>query len=155
MVNEQLWEIYHQVYFQPCDLRNSLVPSNRGQRFLHSGAIISIWNPCGQIYTLRKNKLFAHKIINCLNNQGVRYSFLWGGDRNMHYKELSMFVPCQFHTAIKLAKQSQQLAFYYIDDACALWLINTHASEHKQRVCGSAKRRIVSMGGKRSNMALS
>ncbi|WP_105170123.1 DUF3293 domain-containing protein [Pseudoalteromonas sp. T1lg23B] len=155
MINERLWKIYHQVYFQPCDLRNSLVPSCVGQNFLHSGAIISVWNPRGQIYTHRKNRLFAQKAILKLKHQGLRYSFLWGGDRHMRFKELSVFVLCPAHTAVKLARQNQQLAFYVVDKAGALWLINTHMSEHKQRICKFAKHRIVNMGLKRSNLAVS
>ncbi|CAM4130991.1 DUF3293 domain-containing protein [Pseudoalteromonas byunsanensis] len=155
MVSEQLWETYQQVYFQPCDLRNSYLPRNVGQNFVRSGAIISIWNPRGQICTQRKNRLFAQKAIYRLKCQGWRYSFLWGGDKHMHYKELSVFVFCPLHSAVRLAKQNQQLAFYFIDKAGALWLINTNANEHKQRVCKLAKYRVVNMGIKKANLAVS
>tara|TARA_Y100001956_G_scaffold76388_1_gene85475 strand:- start:2899 stop:3330 length:432 start_codon:yes stop_codon:yes gene_type:complete len=132
MIEETLWQIYQHSYFQsacrviPCQ-------TVTGHR---AGAIISVWNPHGQNLTLAQNKRLERAAMRYLRAQGIAYKRLWGGNKDMSYRELSIFVPCSLQQAQHLSVHFKQLAFYYVS---ARGRVSLHCSKQTKPMCFVSK----------------
>ncbi|NOU50459.1 hypothetical protein HG263_07870 [Pseudoalteromonas sp. JBTF-M23] len=154
MIAQHLWQVYRQVYFQPCDLRNVKRHHLNATKLVKNSAVISLWNPLGKKYTLKRNNLLARCSLNELNRAGFRYVSLWGGNESFSYRELSAMVKVSLDTAYKIAKRLNQLAFYYIDTNNCLWLVEVSANKRKRIVCTDIRARFVQVPLPVNNLAL-
>ncbi|MCF2857691.1 hypothetical protein L1286_09425 [Pseudoalteromonas sp. SMS1] len=104
LISPDLWALYQDVYF-------SLFHAS--QHYL-DGAIISLWNPGGKLSNKSHNRLRVKKYIALLSRQNKKIKFLYGGNQNMSYRELSISINTSLPTAQKLALRCHQKAFYYL-----------------------------------------
>ena len=132
MIEETLWQIYQRSYFQstrrviPCHILT-------GHR---AGAIISLWNSYGQNLTLAHNKRLERSAMRYLRAQGITYKTVWGGNEDMSYRELSIFVACSLQQAQHLSAHFKQLAFYYVSDRGR---VSLHWSKQTKPMCFVSK----------------
>ena len=90
-----------------------------------AGAIISTWNPYGSHNPPSANHRLTRAYLKYLSHHNYPFELLWGGSEDMLYRELSVFVPCDFETAQQLSKQAKQLAFYYVSRRGRVTLCST------------------------------
>lgn len=128
MIEETLWQIYQHSYFQG----TCKVAPYRAITHEQAGAIISLWNPQGQLCSLHQNKRFERAARRYFREQGIAYKTLWGGNDDMSYKELSVFVPCSLKRAQRLSERFSQLAFYYVNKRGR---VSLHSSKQTMAVC--------------------
>ncbi|KZN43793.1 DUF3293 domain-containing protein [Pseudoalteromonas luteoviolacea] len=99
-----LWGIYQEVYFSPL---------NATHHYLN-GAIISLWNPNGTPMNMRQNNFLAKKHISLISRQNKSIKYLYGGNADMSYRELSFSIDTSLAKAQKIALRCRQNAFYYV-----------------------------------------
>ena len=128
MIEEQLWLIYQHSYFRGICRH---IPYHQVTN-LAAGAIISVWNPHGQALSLAHNQRRQRAALRYLREHGINYKTLWGGNRDMSYREFSVFVPGSFHRAQTLSKHFSQLAFYYVN---AKGRMSLHCSGQTMPIC--------------------
>ena len=128
MIEETLWQIYQLSYFQST-CRVMPYQTVTGHQ---SGAIISVWNPHGQNLTLAHNKRLERAAMCYLREQGITYKTMWGGNDDMSYRELSIFVACSLQQAQNLSTHFKQLAFYYVN---ARGRVSLHCSKQTKPMC--------------------
>ncbi|MCG9770264.1 hypothetical protein L1D59_16850 [Pseudoalteromonas piscicida] len=105
-IEPNLWQLYLQVYFQP------LQPI----RFVTRGAILSLWNPHGKVLCKDKNQRLSRFWQGALQRANVPYQLLWGGDKQMQYRELSAYIKCDLASGFRWAARLNQLGFYFVED---------------------------------------
>ncbi|MCG7540271.1 hypothetical protein [Pseudoalteromonas sp. OF7H-1] len=105
-IEPNLWQLYLQVYFQP------LQPI----RFVTRGAILSLWNPHGKVLCNDKNQRLSRFWQGALQRANVPYQLLWGGDKQMQYRELSAYIKCDLASGFRWAARLNQLGFYFVED---------------------------------------
>ncbi|TQF67995.1 hypothetical protein [Pseudoalteromonas luteoviolacea] len=106
MISPSLWDIYKDVYF--CLF-------NAAYHYL-DGAIISLWNPEGKTYDRIQNRALAKKYISLMSRQNNKTKYLYGGNQDMSYRELSVSINTSLINAQKMAQRCHQKAFYYLDN---------------------------------------
>ncbi|MFC3031488.1 hypothetical protein ACFOEE_02990 [Pseudoalteromonas fenneropenaei] len=100
---QALWPAYQSCWFHP---------KQRAQ--FSCGAIISVWVPFGEPEPFHKARKRGVLRLTKLRRRH-RFTLLYGGDRQMDYRELSAMIDCQFSEALQIAKAWQQLAFYWCE----------------------------------------
>ncbi|RJE73303.1 hypothetical protein BGP78_03315 [Pseudoalteromonas sp. MSK9-3] len=140
-IDTNLWQLYCDVYFSSHSENTNILGLTDGVK----GAIISVWNPFGKTLTLQQNVLFSRKVLTYLNSKAIPYFLLWGGSKDMAYRELSVFVRVDRARACQLAQQFKQLAYYYVDNGI-LMLINSHNRQQRTAV-GGLHRRVLKVSG--------
>jgi hypothetical protein len=128
MIEEALWQIYQHSYFQG----NCKFAPYRAITQGQAGAIISLWNPQGQSCSLYQNKRLERAAKRFLREQGITFKTLWGGNEDMSYRELSVFVPCSLKQGQRLSKRFSQLAFYYVNTRGQ---VSLHCSKQTMAIC--------------------
>ena len=136
-IDAKLWQLYCDVYFSSYSENTNILGLTDGVK----GAIISVWNPFGQTLTLQQNALFSRKVLTYLNCKAIPYFLLWGGSKDMTYRELSVLVRVDRTRAYQLAQQFKQLAYYYVENGI-LMLINSH-NRQQRTVVGGLHRRVL------------
>lgn len=114
-ISASLWQEYINVYFY-CEKRNFKAVS---------GGIISVWNCNGKIRLGIRNKCLQQQRIAMLVTGNWRFTELFGGNSDFSYREHSVWLACSHHAALRIAKQFQQAAFYYVKNG-RVWLVNTN-----------------------------
>lgn len=110
MIEAQLWQIYQHSYFQGVK-RQSPYHKITGS---NGGAIISLWNPFDQTLSEEQNRRRTRAFMRYLRQKRYIFNLLWGGNEDMSYRELSVFIPCSKKQAQRLSAHFSQLAFYYV-----------------------------------------
>ncbi|PHI37448.1 hypothetical protein CBQ28_08755 [Pseudoalteromonas sp. GCY] len=105
-IEPNLWQLYLQVYFQP------IQPT----RFDTRGAILSLWNPHGKVLCEDKNQRLSRFWQGALQRANVPYQLLWGGDKQMQYRELSIYIKCDLASGFRWAARLNQLGFYFVEN---------------------------------------
>ncbi|WP_462156280.1 hypothetical protein [Pseudoalteromonas piscicida] len=105
-IEPNLWQLYLQVYFQPI----------QPIRFDRRGAILSLWNPHGKVLCKDKNQRLSRFWQGALQRANVPYQLLWGGDQQMQYRELSVYLKCDLASGYRWAARLNQLGFYFVED---------------------------------------
>ncbi|WP_440056350.1 DUF3293 domain-containing protein (plasmid) [Pseudoalteromonas sp. T1lg65] len=131
-IDERTWTLYKNAYFY------SACASSK----LQKGAIISLWNPCGQPKTRRENIRKARFWKGALQRSKLTFVDVVGGNAEMTYWEHSVFVNCNFAQAVLWSTRIQQLAFYYTDKS-GLYLINTEYNNQSVLLSSSLADRLV------------
>ena len=121
-VNNRDWKIYLDCYFKVRKTAHSI----------SHGAIISLWNANGQIASLAKNRVLSNKVVRNIKMRELNYVTIWGGNKTMEYRELSVLVECDYLVAIEIARLAKQNAFYilYSDQRLRLVDCDTEKSEY-------------------------
>ncbi|WP_052262391.1 DUF3293 domain-containing protein [Pseudoalteromonas luteoviolacea] len=101
-----LWHLYKDVYFYPFSPIAHYM----------NGAIISLWNSHADILSKKENKLTQKKNITSLSRLNVPIHYLFGGNYDMSYRELSISVDISLHLAQKISIRFNQRAFYFLDN---------------------------------------
>ncbi|MDK1288195.1 hypothetical protein [Pseudoalteromonas umbrosa] len=104
LISEPLWQLYQDVYFYPF----------MSISHYFNGAIISLWNEHGDILSFDKNKQIKKRNIKTLSRLHTPIKYLYGGNYDMSYRELSISVNVSLPFAQKLSQRFNQRAFYFI-----------------------------------------
>lgn len=143
-IEPDLWQLYLDVYFRPI----------RPLRFEASGAIISLWNPRGETQSTTKNERLSRFWQGALQRANRPYQLLWGGDKPMLYRELSVFIRCDLALAFRWASRLDQLGFYYVQQDKQLRLYNSWDITQTELVTGEMQTRLCFTPLPRTNLAL-
>lgn len=121
-VNNRDWKIYLDCYFKV----------RKAAHTIRHGAIISLWNANGQTASLSKNRVLSNQVLRNIKMRGLNYVTVWGGNKTMEYRELSVLVECNYRVAIEIARLAKQNAFYVLDGNQRLRLVDcdTEKSEY-------------------------
>ncbi|MEI5637945.1 MULTISPECIES: DUF3293 domain-containing protein [unclassified Pseudoalteromonas] len=131
IIEPSRWEVYTDCFFRPI---KPLSPDSEG-------AIISLWNPLGQVYSVAANRRITRFWQGALQRQQSPHQLLWGGDKHMQYRELSVLLACNLNDAIHWSQRMQQLAFYFVEDH-SITLFNTQFPSQHQQLKGTFAERI-------------
>ncbi|KZN34232.1 hypothetical protein N480_21760 [Pseudoalteromonas luteoviolacea S2607] len=121
-IPSQLWDIYQAVYFSPF---------NAAHHYLN-GAIISLWNPHGTPMNMQQNNFLAKKHISLISRQNKSLKYLYGGNADMSYRELSVSIDASLARAQKIALRCRQNAFYYVQQGQITLYNSTQLEQHCQ-----------------------
>ena len=142
IIEPSRWAIYTDCFFRPI---KPLSPDE--------GAIISLWNPLGKVYSVAANRRITRFWQGALQRQQSPYQLLWGGDKHMQYRELSVLVECNLSEAIRWSKRMQQLAFYFVEHN-HITLFNTQLPRQHQQLADTFTERINYLSLPKSNHAM-
>ncbi|MCF6441386.1 hypothetical protein L1077_18270 [Pseudoalteromonas luteoviolacea] len=106
VISEPLWQLYQEVYFYPFMSTSHYL----------NGAIISLWNKHGGILSCYTNKKIQNKNIKALSRISTPIKYLYGGNHDMSYRELSISLNISLSLAQKLSKRFNQRAFYFVEN---------------------------------------
>ena len=81
-----------------------------------SFAIITAYNPLGNILPISHNRLLDKQLQRDIHKSGCAYRALVGASQDLQHQEKSWAVYLDKADAFELAKKYQQLAFYFISD---------------------------------------
>ncbi|MDK2596066.1 DUF3293 domain-containing protein [Pseudoalteromonas obscura] len=114
-ISENIWLLYKEAYFYP------LMPIHHYK----NGAIISVWNTHGHQLSRKKNTSLQQKYIALLSRLPSTIKYLYGGNHDMSYRELSVCLDLPLTLAQSISKRYNQRAFYYLVDG-KITLYNSH-----------------------------
>ncbi|KZN44584.1 hypothetical protein [Pseudoalteromonas luteoviolacea] len=106
VISEPLWQLYQDVYFYPFMSTSHYV----------NGAIISLWNEHGDILSSYKNKKIQNRAIKLISRVPAPIKYLYGGNHDMSYRELSISLNISLSLAQKLSQRFNQRAFYFVEN---------------------------------------
>ncbi|PCK32915.1 hypothetical protein [Pseudoalteromonas piscicida] len=142
-IDPNLWQLYLEVYFQP------LQPL----RFATHGMILSLWNPCGKVLCEKENRRLSRFWQGALQRANVPYQLLWGGDKQMQYRELSAYIKCDLTSGYQWAARLNQLGFYYVDNN-QLHLYNSGDTAQSDVVADNIVSRLCFVELPKNNLAI-
>ncbi|ABZ75362.1 conserved hypothetical protein [Shewanella halifaxensis HAW-EB4] len=105
---ETLWRFYKETEFLFTQILSSQL----------SFAIITAYNPCGEVLTACQNGLLDRKLQHEIHRLGLPYRAMIGTSHDRKHMEKSWAVVIDKAQAVKLGCQFNQNAIYYVEADC-------------------------------------
>ncbi len=128
---QRLWKIYQQTIFVVSQ------PLPNWSEF----AVITAYNPRGTILPEALNLQAESQLQTLLQQQRLPSVKLLGASEDLSYAEPSWMISINKNAALKLGKQFQQNAIYYIS-ADQLWLLPCCLHHQQETMIGSWQQRL-------------